>query len=478
MNFPYIRRTEHFSPAPRHFPAKRLSRSQKPLAHLCAALLFCTALFPLAAQDAMERLKSTPAERQLLSNGIPLIFLRTPGTESAAVRISIAGGEQASPQDERYLQTLMLHTFAGCIKEELADIPSAEVSVRTEEAASFIMLSCDKGDFPALMQAAFHAIIFGEITPIAEDGIAAEQQRQWRLNTGDTCLQLKGKSFARLYQGSSYAPLYDTTLPILQETDFKSISRTYTALLNAALYTIAVSGDIKPEYVRSSAENTFGLLKNQTERTALVVPAPSAAEKGSTLTVQLHHIFTAEKDSDPGYVPLLVPTSQFYDPAQFYFAAPADMQKQAVFNALLIELARRMQAIMGKPCTAIPATATVRLGVLQAEGLPSRKLFADAYKTAGAQLKKELSGRKTAATAQERLRAQWIQALCGSSMDGKDVNISAADILLQGEAYGSGMSLLDACATLEQLDRKRLQTAQKDYFPASPLLQTYSADTK
>ncbi len=475
MKFPASTKTcTHHSPAARPAFTARLA---------ALLLLLCTVLQAGTAQTALERLRDASPERRELSNGIPILFLRTPGTETAAVRIAIAGGEQASPQDERYLQTLMLHTFAGCIREELADIPSAEVSVSTEEAASFIMLSSSRDDFPAVMQAAFHAIIFGEVTPIAEDGIAAEQQRQWRLNSGDTVLQLKGKAFAALYQGTAYAPLYDTALPILQETDFKSISRTYTALLNAALYTITVAGDIKPEYVLSSAESTFGLLKNQTARTAITIPDPAPAETGDALSVQLHHIFTADKDADsapPGYVPVLVPTEVFYDPAQFYFAAPAGMQEQALFNALLIELAARMQKILGGNCicTAVPATATVKLGILQAELLTSRKAFTEAYKTASAQLKKELSAKKTGTAAMERMQAQWAQALCGSAEGGIALNTIAADIMQQGEAYGPGQSLRDAADALERTERKQFQAAQKDYFPASPLLQVFSADTR
>ena len=254
-----------------------------------------------------------------------------------------------------------------------------------------------------------------------------------------------------------------------------SSEEAYTALLNAALYTITVAGDIKPEYVLSSAESTFGLLKNQTARTAITIPDPAPAETGDALSVQLHHIFTADKDADsapPGYVPVLVPTEVFYDPAQFYFAAPAGMQEQALFNALLIELAARMQKILGGNCicTAVPATATVKLGILQAELLTSRKAFTEAYKTASARLKKELSVKL--------MQAQWAQALCGSAEGGIALNTIAADIMQQGEAYGPGQSLRDAADALERTERKQFQAAQKDYFPASPLLQVFSADTR
>lgn len=336
-----------------------------------------------------------------LKNSIPVVVKETKDSATTVISICIKGGEAASPSNEHFLRTVMVNYFAVNIQQEINKLKSenkfkgqCEVRSKTEETLSYITLHCGAEDAKAALTACTTAIIYGDILPLTADHLVYEQRSQWLTNSADLSFQMKSKAYQAFFQGKDFANAFTTDQSILQKTTYASIQNSYTQLLNAALYSIVIAGDINEKSAKEMCEESFGLLKKQ--RTKLPNDSlPSPQVKNTTVRVQLKHTFTTDRPAEEASPesPILVPTTDFEDPVQFYFSAPENYKDRIIFNALLYEISARMEKRLGTICDSYvsEATSILPVGGICTTGILHTNSFFNAYKLSVQALTKELN---------------------------------------------------------------------------------------
>jgi zinc protease len=149
-----------------------------------------------------------------------------------------------------------------------------------------------------------------------------EQKNLWLTKSASLSYQMTCTALSTFFSGTQYEKLFDADSAILKDTTYNSISLSYTQLLNASAYMIVFSGDVSFTEVFTPAENTFGMLMKQSERTQQEAHEPSVAK--TTRKLRLRHTFTTDIAAEnAGARPeVLVPTTDFSDPVQFWIQAP------------------------------------------------------------------------------------------------------------------------------------------------------------
>jgi zinc protease len=416
-----------------------------------------------------------------LSNAIPIIVKRNPQSQTALISIAIAGGEHSSPKDERFLRTVLINAFTRNIQIEInrlrqqnTFIGETNLSAWTEETSSYITISCMADDIDQSLKATANAILYGEVAPIIADSLVAEQKNQWLIKSSNLLYQMTCSSLNTLYSGTSFEKLFDADSSILQNTKYNSIPLEYTKLLDASLYSIVIAGNVSQTEAVSYAEETFGLLHQQTKRNSITIETPSFTK--TTRRMLLRHTFTTDIPAEQaGERPeVLVPTKDFYDPVQFWFEPPEDISYHSIFNALLYELQSRVQAECGKDiiCSVQPATPVIHAGCIQGEHILHTAAFLSAYKKALKSLTTDLQ--KDDGTLIASIASRWIII----TLDKTQSNDGTAILIQKGLLAGMPSLYLEDYATLTTADKTTYYDFIKKYFPEDPVFKIYSADSK
>ncbi len=419
----------------------------------------------------------------VLSNGIPLTVKENPESGGAVISVCIQGGELSSPKKERLLRTVLINAFARSIQGEINLARQQELfsgqtrlSAWTEETVSYITLSCMKEDIKEALTAITNAVIYGEITPVAADSLVSEQAYQWNMKSANLGFQLRNNALAYLYRGTDFLPLFsaDADTPLLQNTNYQSIALSYTRLLDASLYSLVIAGDISPKEIPDMTEKTFGLLKEQGLRTETSLPSP--AFKNKTRNVQLRHLYSTDKTPDlaPSGVPILVPTEEFFDPAQIFFPAPVSYEKRSLFNALLFDLTRRTQSLLTKKytCSSKAATSIIPVGMIQASDLKYASAFTNAFQKAYKELYASLS--KNDEQCLKNLRSAWEK----ETLLKTQTNEGTASLIQEGLLAGRATEYLDSYLAVENATCDDFIEVLTKYFVYDTALKVYSVDSK
>lgn len=427
-----------------------------------------------------------------LKNGIPLTVKQVPGSQTVTLSLAIAGGEAASPDGERALRTVLVNAFARSIQAEVMRLreqngfsASASIKAWTEETVSYITLTCMAQDLESALNALTGAVIYADITPGAADSLVSEQVYQHGTISAPMTRQLRNAALTYIYQGTPYANIWDESRPILQRTTFQSIQLSYTRLLDASLYSLVIAGDCDSEKAFQMAENSFALLKEQSLRkdgtAKSKVPAP--VFKSRTRTAQIRHTYTTDMDASSAGTepPVLVPTKDFFDPAQFYFRAPDTAAEREIFNALILELAERMRSILGDRLNCVAETAgfQIPLGMIQAENLPRTSVFSDAYGKAfsslSADLRQEADGAGEHGVSVTRaIKNKWEERNLVLSQ----TNEGTAALIQRGLLEFNPLQYLDDYLAVESADANDFLRILSESIGEEPALRMLSADSK
>lgn len=336
-----------------------------------------------------------------LKNSIPVVVKETKDSQTTVISICIKGGEAASPATEHFLRTVMVNHFAVNIQKEINRLKAensfkgqSEVRSRTDESLSYIDIHCGAEDCAAALTACTTAIIYGDILPVTADHLVYEQRTQWLTKSADLSFQMRNKAFQSIYGNNAFSNAFTTDKDILQKTTYSSIQDCYTQLLNASLYSIVLTGDVSVKDAQKMCEASFGLLKKQKKNNS-EISIPAANVKNTSVKFALKHTFTTDRPAEEASPesPILIPTSDFTDPVQFYFAAPDNSKDRMIFNALLYEIAARMEKRLGDICDAYAseATAILPVGGICTNGVLHTNSFYNAYKLSVQALQKDLT---------------------------------------------------------------------------------------
>lgn len=412
--------------------------------------------------NSMESIKY-----QELKNGIPVSVKGNPNSKTVAVCISISGGKFASPESETNLRSVLISAVAKNSKIE-------NITNKTDETVSYISFEVFKEELENALKKVSDALIYGTVSPVQADLLFREEGYEQRMKNADLGFQMKSSALAYLYRSSPLSKIFKAEEKERNSSSYQALLLEYTKLLDASLYSIAICGDIEFDKAIKYCQDTFEVLKEQSARKELEFPKPSF--KNKERKVQLKHIYTtnlpaklAPKDS-----PRLVPTKNFYDPAQIYFRAPDSTDEDLeIFNSLLYILCTEIQSILGNEisCKTEEASVKIPVGIIQANELKRTGIFFDAYKIAREKLIKELLEEETKNWTCEKIKIQWKQRNLFETQS----NSGTAKLMA---SFQKKEQYLTNYLYIENSTPQDFLNAIEKYFPTEPLMKVYSADSK
>ena len=419
----------------------------------------------------------------VLDNGIPLLVKQSPNTQTVAISLAISGGEAASPKNQNLLRTVLVNAYARNLQDGFTAMKASgqiagetDIKAKTGQTVSYVTVECVKTDFSSVMTAMINALVYGDISASNADRLVNEQASQWNSKMMILDNQMEYDTLKYLYRGSIYERIYDQDAKILSGTTITSINQAYTEFLDASLYSFIITGDTDLETARKTAEQTFGILKEQTQRkqNSLSIPVPSF--KASSRTVKLHHLYTSTltKEQAGTGVPILIPTSDFYDPVQYYFTAPDENHETNIYNSLLLELKDRIQAYLPEntTCSVMQATNFLKLSSISVNGILHTDAFLSAYKRARRELLSDLElddGKLV-----DRMKQLWIS----KTMILTQTNSGTLELIQKGMELNLPYQYLEDYLSMELSGQNDFIDVMKKYFPEKPLLSVTSADSK
>ena len=439
-----------------------------------------------------------------LQNDIPVTVKRSESSKTAVLSLTIAGGELLFTDKVSGLASVLADSIAVNINRQLDLFASNgaisgfyEVGARNLSTHSIITVTCLSGEMDFAIQAAYTALVYCDINPATADGVTYDERTQWRLKTGSTEFQLLCEAVRLLYGNSDYPKLYrDTEDKPAENLDFTKIQEAYPILLDSSRFSLILSGGLKSdEKLRKSLNSTFGLLASieQTRSTDLRVKKPDF-EKVSVKEkrIPLRHLFLTDisKDEAGPRPAVLIPTTKFLDPVLYCLASP-DLSSMdcALFDAILIELAARMEARFSKKYPEMKVKAQ-----LPENDLPFARIVVTSvehtdevdsvYSECLSSIKKDISDQieiqtdgvidleKTDLLAS--LENNWLMALISKagSQEG------TASLMQSGEVQKNSRLYLEQYQAISKAKIEDYYLITESYFDSLPPLRLYSKDSK
>jgi len=419
-----------------------------------------------------------------LDNGISLASKHNDNSSEIIILLSIQGGRLKSAADDGF-EEVMINLLAENIQKEIYKqqlqmniIGNPRVDYECQLTSSSIWVECEKADFAASCRAISNAIIYGEVQPASADRAVSYVQYNKRIEGAGLANQLYSAVLGQLYSGAPITRLYDTKKEILTDITYQKILGKYQELLDASRYSVILTGNFDSNY-SEIINKTLGLMNNLGFNPNLL-DLSAVFPKNKELFVLLDHKFYAnpQLDKNAPMPALLIPTTDFSDPAIYLLKAPPKQEPQyLLFEAILLYLKELQPASENYPKFSLipPDSQTDFAGVLF-QNVKTKAQAEEAYK--------KLISLLTAAFSQEQLeeslqkiKDNWII----QKMSQASTNAGTARLLQKGLEYFPYQK--DFSFYLKEYDSLQKASSQDllqllQYFPAEPLLKVYSMDTK
>lgn len=439
-----------------------------------------------------------------LKNGIPVTVKRSENSKTAVLSLTIAGGELLFADKVPGLTSVVTDSIAVNINRQLDlfaenDAISGfyEVGAQTLSTHSIITVTCLSGEMELAIQAAYTALVYCDISPATADGVTYDERTQWRLKTGSTEFQLLCEAVRLLYDGTEYPKLYKNTGDKPAENlEFKRVLEAYPILLDSTRFSLILSGGLKEdEKLQKTLDSSFGNLGSieQTRSTDLRVPKPDFAKlKAAEKRIPLKHLFLTDISKDKaGPMPaVLIPTTKFLDPILYCLSSP-DLSSTdcALFDAVLIELARRMEARLAEkyPETKVKALLPendlpfARIVVTSVEHTAEvDSVYADSISSIKNDISREIEIRTEGVIDLEksdllaRLENNWLMAV----ISGAGSQEGTARLMQSGEVQKNPKLYLEQYAAIARAKPEDYFLIAESYFAEKALLRLYSKDSR
>ncbi len=422
-------------------------------------------------------------EEDILENGIPLLVKNVPNSQTIAISLSIAGGEASSPKNQKLLRTVLVNAYAKNLQDTFTFMKSSgqiagdtSIRARTEQTVSYLTVECVKTDFLSVMTAMLNALVYGDISAANADRLVNEQAAQWNSKMMLLDTQMEYDTFRYLYRNTPYSEIYNQEAKVLADTTIDTITLAYTEFLDASLYSFVFVGDIDISTAKKYADQSFGILREQTQRQNTYDTIPSPSFKNTARKVRLHHLYTSTltKEQAGTGVPILIPTTDFYDPVQFYFMAPEEPNEINLYNCLLNELKDRTQKYLPEntTCSVLQTTNFLKLGGMRVNGILHTNSFSSAYKKARQELLNELE--IPGGNLVNHLKQLWVT----KNLLQTQTNLGTAELIQRGMEINRKYLYLEDYLSMELADRLDFLEVLQKYFPENPPLVVTSVDSK
>ena len=299
----------------------------------------------LFLQESKNQIK-----KQNLKNKIPLITKFNQNSSTTTILLNINGGKISSC-DNHGFEEVMINILATNIQNEIENQKMLgniqffpQVDFGTGITTSYILIECEKEDFEPCVNAISNALIFTDIIPSQADRAVVSRQHKKRLENGSVVNQMIGHSYKLLFPNSSLEKIFEYKNEILQEITYNQILQKYPLFLDAAKYSLIVTGNF-PENVKEIFDNSVGILSNlKLNKFSPEYFAKQLDKK--TAKIQVNHTFLTDVPAEKaGPMPaILIPTTEFLDPVVYSVKAPEKFTKEeALFKAMLLYLQEELK---------------------------------------------------------------------------------------------------------------------------------------
>lgn len=439
-----------------------------------------------------------------LKNGIPVTVKRSENSKTAVLSLTIAGGELLFADKVPGLAAVVADSIAVNINRQLdlfaengAISGFYEVGAQTLSTHSIITVTCLSSEMELAIQAAYTALVYCDITPATADGVTYDERTQWRLKTGSTEFQLLCEAVRLLYDGTEYPKLYrDTKDKPAENLEFTRILEAYPVLLDSTRFSLILSGGLKEnEKLQKTLDSSFGNLGSieETRSTDLRIQSPDFARlKTSEKRISLRHLFLTDisKDKAGPRPAVLIPTTKFLDPILYCLPSP-DLASVdcALFDAILIELARRMEARLAEkypemkvkallPENDLPFARIVVTSVEHTAEVDS--VYADSISSIKKDISREIEIKTEGVIDLEksdllaRLENNWLMAV----ISGAGSQEGTARLIQSGEIQKNPKLYLEQYAAIARAKPEDYFLIAESYFAEKAPLRLYSKDSK
>ncbi|WP_407400312.1 insulinase family protein [Treponema sp.] len=432
-------------------------------------------------KDGKEKVvKAKPAEyfyansiktirERKLRNDIPVSVKINKGSQTVCISIAIKGGMLASPIKEKNLRTILVAALA-----KNSGIQGAKST--TKETVSYVTCEVMKEDLKPSLRKLTEALVYGDIKPVQADRLFSDENYRILMENADLGAQMKRNVFAYLYRDTKPGQMYRDYDNRNNSASYQSLLTGYTEFLDASLYSIVICGDVEFEDVFSSAEETFGVLRQQRNRDEPQVDFPLPAWKNKERRVQLRHLYSSDLPPElaPKESPILVPTKEFLDPVQIYFAAPENERDIEKFNALLMEISARIDRNLDSYCKSYSATKLIPIGYIHGNKIRKTEDFMKLYRKHRLEILEELADKKKRPKTLRTIKSRYEISI----LEKTSTNEGTAMLIQQSILNGSYNEYLSNYLDLENSSAKDFYDVLLKYIPEEPLMKVHSVDGK
>ena len=432
-----------------------------------------------------------------LKNGIPVTLKKSPGAKTMAFALTIRGGELLFAKESPGLCSVLTDALALNIRRSIDSRTArglltgdSDVRAKTYACSSVLTITCAAEEAEECARAISEALIYGDITPAMADGITYDERTQWRIKSGASTFQLLCSAMRTLYAGENYVNLFDDTADKPVKTDFTHIAAAYPILLDASRFSLIATGGIHDaDGLKKSIEESFGSLLTQKETASIDASVSKPNMPRRIKRIQLRHLFLTDISADKaGPRPaVLVPTKNFNDPTLYCIPAP-DLSSTdlALFNALLYEISRRMQAKVGAdiqirtdiPDYDFPFARLYAQNVKQISKIDSAYLETIAEVTDDLQTLVNAENIGVIDTEKDRMLATMENNWLMNTLSATGTARGTAELIETGASFGKATLYLDQYAAVDKAKAEDYFILMKFYFADIPDFRVYSIDSK
>lgn len=290
-----------------------------------------------------------------LKNGIPIYIKENHNSSTVSFCLMIDGGEVCDEQKDYGLESVLVKSIALKIQNSLykkyleskiKTLP--EVQSATELTSSVIYLECLASDLTQIIESFSDALIFSDFIPSLVDSVVLQRKSEQIVKTSSPVYQLYSNAISLLVKNKEVTQTCTLEQDILQKINFTKILESTTSLFNAGKYKIIICGNTNgffdyPNDLIPLLQYNFNLLSptGKIEKPILDFNNPTR----KTRRIKLVHLFLTDvsKEKAGPRPQVLIPTTEFLDPAQYWFEDKTSLDKQILFNALLFDFADYLQ---------------------------------------------------------------------------------------------------------------------------------------
>lgn len=410
---------------------------------------------PAFRQKTLESAKSAA-----LKNGINVFAKINPARSTSAVCLYIKGGEAESAQKEPGLEAVLASVLAQNARKACAQkIYSGQmkgavnVTAQCEDVSALVCAECLAGDEGAALDALAEALFISEIVPAEVDVYLSSRKSAQIIKSAAMPRQLHCAGIKAFYKAPLYRALNSSNQDILRNVRYREILEEYARLLDAGRLEIIAVGNFNFESLVQRAREAFEGIPEAWQEKELFAQAKEITKPAQK--VKINHTFLTDVSADKaGPRPaVLVPTTDFADPAQYWFCAPQEQKEAALFDALMLELrvlcqeafeqSPRRQKMSARLEEKSPLVSFGALTIFNVQYISDAD---SAMQEALFKLKEELSQEEVGAqdAVLEKIKSLWLK----TAFEGADQNAVAARLLAkkidQARVQGKAFALQDA----------------------------------